>query len=201
MDTIACPHCGAPIKPTATFCLACDTPVVDTERGLSVAESTPVTMGRPLVGLAIATACVLALGAAVFGTIAYVHHRHTLTADAAAANVRHGLTLLVSAESGHARACRSAERVLAAPAATVLHECRQIVGHDSGAHLDSIHVDRPQLGTDSGTAHVTETVTDGSGTHTVHEVVNLLDQASPATSSGARPARVWRMGWDGRPVV
>lgn len=190
MENVPCPHCEAPIKPTATFCLTCDTPVTDTERGLSVAAPVTVSVGRPLVGLGIATACLVVLGALAWGTIAFFQHRHAAAMAQATGSVERGVALLVSAEGGRARACGGAERVLAGSPATTAHECHQIVDHDPGARLDQLHVARPRLGADSGTVSISATVSDGSGTHTIARVVDLVDQS-----------KHWHMSWDGRPVL
>jgi hypothetical protein len=163
---------------------------VDTERGLSVAEATPASIGRPVLGLLVGTACLLLLGGAAYGTLRIYHHAHASTTDQASSEVRRGITLLVSAEGGHPDACRRLGPVVAPPAAKTLAECRAIVGDDRGARLDAVSVGRPRLTGGSGTAHVRATVTDPSGEHTVDEDVRLVEVG-----------RHWRMAWDGQPAV
>ena len=190
MNTVPCPHCAEPIRPTATFCLACDRPVVDTERGLSVADAAPASVGRPLLGVVVGAVCLVLLGGAAYGGLRIYHKAHASTVDQATSEVRRGITLLVSAEGGQGDACRELGPVIAPPAKKTLAECHAIVGDDRGARLDSVSVGRPRLNGDSGTAHVRATVTDTSGRHTVDEDVRLV-----------QVGRHWRLAWDGRPAV
>jgi hypothetical protein len=190
VQTVPCPHCAEPIRPTATFCLSCDRPIVDTERGLSVADAAPASIGRPVVGLVVGVACVALLGGAAYGGLRIFHNAHAATADQASGEVRRGVTLLVAAEGGHSAACRELTPVVAPPASKTLAECRAIVGDDTGARLDSVSIGRPHFDGDSGTARVHATVTDASGRHAVDEDVRLV-----------QVGRHWRMAWDGRPEV
>ena len=188
MQTVACPHCSEPIRPTATFCLACDRPVVDTDRGLSVAEPVTGSVGRPLVGVAVALACVAVLGGTTYGGVRIYQNAHTALSDQARSDVRRGLELVVAAEDGQASACRSLGAVVAQPAATTLSECRAILGDDKGARLDGVTVGTPHLAKGVGTVAVTGTVTDGDGSRPIDRTVRLFELR-----------RHWRMVWDGQP--
>lgn len=187
----SCPHCAAPLRPAATFCLACDRPVAEQSSRLSVAEPVQVAVGRPLVGTAVVLGSVLLVGAAAYGGVAVVRGNSDRTSARAVADVRQATTLLVDAEAGQSTACRRSEGVLAGTAGDVLSRCEGIVGHDPGAHVDSLAVDHLQLASHSGTAQVRLTVTDATGTHTVDRVVDLVEHGH----------RTWRMSWDGRPEV
>jgi hypothetical protein len=190
VQTVPCPHCAEPVRPTATFCLACDQPIVDTERGLSVAEATPASLGRPLVGLAVGLTCLLLLGGAAYGGFRIYHHAHTSTIDQATREVRRGVTLIVSAEGGRGAACRELEPVVAPPGKKTLAECRAIEGDDRGAHVDAVSVGRPRFSGPTGTAQVRATVTDPRGRHQVDEQVRLVEVR-----------RHWKLAWDGRPAL
>jgi hypothetical protein len=190
VQTVPCPHCSEPIRATATFCLACDTPVADTDRGLSVAHAVPASVGRPVVGLAVALACVALLGGAAYGGLRIYRHAHAASATQARADVRRGLALVVSAESGQTSACHPLEAVVAPPASKALAQCRAIVGDDRSARLGNLSVGQPHLGKGAGTVDVKATIDDRSGTHTVDETVPLVEVR-----------RHWRMAWDGRSAV
>ncbi|WP_457111449.1 hypothetical protein [Marmoricola sp. URHA0025 HA25] len=190
MQTVPCPHCSEPIRPTATFCLACDRVITDTERGLSVAEPVPASVGRPLVGLVVAAACVALLGGAAYGGVRIYRHAHVASADAARSDVRRGFRLLVSAESGQGRACDELAPVVAPPAPKTREECQAVLGEDRSAHLDTISVGTPHFGTGTGTVQVKATITDDGGTHAVDETVRLVEVG-----------RHWRMAWDGKPAA
>jgi hypothetical protein len=190
VENVPCPHCSEPIRPTATFCLACDRAVVDTERGLSVAETVPGPVGRPVLGLGIALACLVVLGGAAYGGVRIYRNAHAQAAAQARSDVRHGLELVVSAESGQSSACRALGPMVAEPASTTLSKCQTIVGDDKGARLGEVNVSTPHLGNGTGTVHVRATVTDRSGTHAVDETVQLVEVR-----------KHWRMSWDGRPTA
>lgn len=188
MQTVPCPHCAEPVRPTATFCLACDQPITDTERGLSVAEAVPASIGRPVVGLTIALVCLALLGGAVYGTVRILRHEHVATADEATNDVRKGLELVVSAEDGHDRACDALGPVVAPPARKTLEHCQAIVGDDRGAKLSKVSVSQPHLANGAGSVHVKATITDAHGTRALDETVRIV-----------QVGRHWRMAWSGRP--
>lgn len=190
MQTVPCPHCSEPVRPTATFCLACDRPITDTERGLSVAEAVPASVGRPLVGLVVALACVGLLGAVAYAGVRIYGHAHTAEAKDAQDDVRRGLTLVVSAESGRSAACDELAPVVAPPAAKTRSECEAIVGDDRRAKVDAITLGRPHLGTGSGTVQVRATIADARGTRSLDETVHLT-----------QVGRHWRMVWNGQPAA
>jgi hypothetical protein len=186
----SCPLCEAPIRPTATFCLACDNPVVPESSRLSVGDPVPVQHGRPLVGLALIAAAVLALGGTTYGAVAFVHHQHAASTAQVVHDITRGATLLVDAESGDSTACARTARVLAGPSQLLRQECTGIVDRDPGVRVDKIRVDRLDLGGRAGTARLRETVTDDRGTRTLERVVHLVHES-----------RVWRLSWDGRTTV
>jgi hypothetical protein len=181
-----CPHCDAPLKPAARFCLACDRPVEDTSR-LSVGAPIVVSTGRPLVGLAVAAAVVLGLAGAVWGGVAFFRHLNDHSTAVVVDDVKHGTTLLVAAEGGQSSACGRLPGVLAGPPKDVERECAAIVGDDPSAKVTAVTVDRLHLQGLKGTAHVHATVSDAHGTHTIDRVVDLV-----------RAHRVWRLQWDGQ---
>jgi hypothetical protein len=191
VQTVPCPHCAEPVRPTATFCLACDRPIVDTERGLSVAEAVPASVGRPLVGLVVAVVCLLQLGGVAYGGIRIFRYGRNADADQAKSDVTHGLSLIVSAESGHIRACRALAPLLAEHAMITLAECHAVVGDDEGARVERVSVGTPHFATSvNGSAHLRATIIDAAGSHTIDEVVHLQEIQ-----------RHWRMVWNGKPVV
>lgn len=185
-----CPHCSEPVRPTATFCLACDRPILDTERGLSVAEAVPAAVGRPLVGLVVALACLALLGGAAYGGVRIFHNAHSAEAKEAQADVRRGLTLVVSAESGHSAACDELAPLVAPPASTSRAACEAIVGDDRDAKIDTISVGKPRLESGTGTVQVRATIADQRGTRSLDETVSLVEVA-----------RHWRMAWNDRPAA
>jgi hypothetical protein len=179
------------VRPTATFCLACDRPIVEETSRLSVGEPVKVSVGRPLVAVAGIAGTVVVLGALVWGGIAFVQHQHARSTAQVVNDVKRGTTLLVDAEGGQTSACQRLTGVLAVPATTgAVGECRAMVDHDPGARVTSIQVDRLSLQGETGTARVQVAIDDHSGTHTVDKVVDLV-----------RARRDWRMSWDGRPEI
>ena len=190
VETVPCPHCEAPLKPTATYCLACNTPVVPETSRLSVGEPTQVKIGRPIVGITIiAVAVLLVLGAGV-GTFAFIHHRRAATTNQATKDVRRATALIVNAQAGKKSACRRMQKVMAGPVELLQAQCQQVLGHDPGVQLDKIAVDQLQLGGKTGTARVRSTVTDKAGTRNLDQVVHLVEVG-----------KLWRLQWDGRPTV
>jgi hypothetical protein len=181
-----CPHCGAPLKPAARFCLACDRPLDETSR-LSVGEPTVVSKGRPMIGAVIAAAVVLVLAGAAYGGIAFVRHQSSHSTAVVVADVERGTTLLVAAEGGQTAACRQATGVLAGPHQDIERECAAIVGADPGARITNVSVTGLDLQGLTGTAHLHATVSDAQGSHTLDRVVNLV-----------RTHKVWRLSWDGQ---
>ena len=198
METVPCPHCQAPIRPTATFCLACDTPLTDTSRGLSVAESVPVQPRLPIVGVAVTLGVLLAVGGAAYWMFSLYRHGQSAASTQASSDVSRAVRILVSAESGHGGACRELGQVsdlagsTSGASSTLAGDCLALVGHDHAVHLDTVSVDRTHLstGTETGTARVRATVTDGAGRHDLDRTVDLV-----------RRNKVWVLSWDGRPLV
>jgi hypothetical protein len=164
--------------------------VVDTDRGLSVAHAVPAAVGRPVVGLVVGLACVALLGGAAYGGLRIFRHVHAVSVAQARADVRRGLALVVSAESGQTSACRALGTVVAPPASKTATECRAIVGDDRSARVDDLSVGQPHLGKGTGTVDVKATIADDSGPHAVDETVQLVEVH-----------RHWRMAWDGRPAI
>ena len=184
-----CPHCDAPLKPAARFCLACDRPVDVTSR-LSVGDAVVVTKGRPLVACLATGAVVLGLAGAAYGGLAFIHHERHHSTAVVVDEVKKGTSLIVAAEAGRTTACRQATGVLAGPAKNVEQECAAIVGDDPSARVTAVTVDRLDLQGLRGTAHVHATVTDATGTHTIDRVVDLV-----------WAHKVWRLAWDGHREV
>ena len=190
METVPCPQCEAPLKPTATFCLACNTPVVRDTSRLSVGEPTRVHVGRPIVGIAMILGAVLLVGGAAYGTLAFVHHRRAATTSQATRDVTRATDLLVNAQAGKDSACRRVHSLLAGPVELLRSECDQVLGKDPGVRLDKVVVDRVQLAGKTGTARVRATVTDAAGTRNLDQVVHLVEEG-----------KQWRLSWNGHPTV
>ena len=185
-----CPHCDAPLKPAATFCLACDRPVAEETSRLSVGDPVQVSVGRPVVAVAAIAGVAVLLGASAWGGLAYVHHLHHKSTSLVVGDVKRATTLLVDAEGGKTRDCQRAAEALAGPVKDSVQQCDEIVGKDPGARVTTISVNGLDLQGDKGTARVHATVADAQGTHTVDRVVDLQ-----------RVQRNWRVTWDGRPEV
>jgi hypothetical protein len=188
VETIPCPHCGAPVKRVATFCLACDTPISDTERGLSVAEPVVVAArARPLLVAAVVVGVLVLLGGAAYGVLHFVRGQHADTEKQAAADARSAVTLLVRAESGQPGACHKVVAYLSTGGGR--HACVSIVGEDPGARLENVRLGTAHLGATTGTVRLTATIVDDRQTHALDRVFDLVQQ-------GAH----WRMLWDGKPI-
>jgi hypothetical protein len=188
VETIPCPHCGAPIKRVATFCLACDTPVVDTESGLSVGELIVVpAKPRPLLVTAILVGVLVVLGGSTYGILHFFQDRHANSESQAASDARSAVTLLVRAESGQNGACRKAAAHLTGSGRR--QECLGIVGEDPGAHLENVKLGAAHLGSKTGTVRLTATVVDDHGSRDLDRVLDLDLQG-----------KLWLMRWDGKPV-
>lgn len=185
-----CPHCDAPLKPAATFCLACDRPVVDETSRLSVAEPVKVSVGRPVVAVAAIVGCLVLLGGSAWGGVAYVRSVHHKSKELVISDVLRGTTLLIDAEGGSSGDCRRVPKALMGAVKDLRQQCDAIVGDDPGAHVQKISVDRLDLTGEVGKAYVHATVSDAKGTRTVDRVVDLH-----------RASRAWRMVWDGKPEV
>jgi hypothetical protein len=187
VDTASCPHCDAPIKPTATFCLACDRPIVDTERGLSVAETTaaPARPRPVLVGVVIAGVLAL-LGGSTYAVVHYIAGRHHHAEAVAGADARKAVTLLVRAEAGSAHACRRVAPLLSGSSAR--RDCQDIVGRDPGVQFEDVHTGTATIDGSSATVRISARVTDGHGTRTIDDVLKL-------TQAG----NLWQLDWNGTP--
>ena len=175
------------MRPTATFCLACDTPITDTERGLSVAE--PVARevrARPwLVGVVV-VGLVALIGGTTYGVMHYISTRHQHTEAHAAADARQAMTFLVRAESGDAHACRRAAPLLSG--FKERQSCLAIVGRDPGAKLQDVHTDTAKVNGTAGSVRLRATVADDQGTHAIDDVLKLTEVGSD-----------WHLVWDGTP--
>jgi hypothetical protein len=185
----SCPHCAAPLRPAATFCLACDRPVVDETSRLSVGEAVHVSVGRPLMGLLIVAGCLLVVGVAAYGGTSFVHHQHAAKSRQAVADVTRAATLLVEAEGGRAVSCERMSAVVAGRAAETLRECAAVVGQDPGAEMGKLEVDRVRLKGTQGSARVRATISDRAGTHTFDRLLHLV-----------HARRAWLLSWDGTPL-
>jgi hypothetical protein len=189
VETIPCPHCDAPIRPTATFCLACDTPVTDTDRGLSVATPTPVARSRIASTAAVAATVgvVALLGGAVYGTVHLIHGRKAHAEAQASADVRRAVTVLVRAESGQPYACRTAAALLAR--SNPRQECLAVLGEDPGARLQDVRLDPARLGSHTGSVRLHATVVDNHGSRPLDQTFDVVDVSGQ-----------WRLRWDGKPL-
>jgi hypothetical protein len=189
VETAECPHCGAPTRPTATFCLACDQPITDTERGLSVAEATAVPRrARPVLVGVVALLVLAVVGGSAYGVVHWISGREHHTQAQAASDARRAITLLVRAESGEAHACHRARPLLSGT--EVQKSCTALVGHDPGVRLSDVRTTTRELDSTAGTVRLTATVTDSHGTRPLDEVLHVTE----AGSSG-------QLQWDGSPPV
>jgi hypothetical protein len=185
----SCPHCAAPLRPAATFCLACDRPVVEETSRLSVGDAVHVSVGRPLLGLVVVAGCLLAVGLATYGGVSFVHHQHAATTRQAVTDVTREATLLVEAEGGRSASCARMSAVVAGPSARTVRECGAVVGHDPGAAMCRLDVDRVRLHGTAGSARLRSTISDRAGTHTIDRVLHLV-----------HARREWLVSWDGTPL-
>lgn len=189
VETAECPHCGAPIRPTATFCLACDQPVLDTESGLSVAEPVAVERrARPVLMGVLAVVALVVLGGSTYGVVHWITGREHHAREQAASDARRAITLLVRAESGEAHACQRARPLLSGT--DVRKSCTALVGHDPGVQLSNVRTSTPKLDSTAGTVRLRATVTDRHGPRTLDTVLHLTE-----VSSG------WQLQWNGAPPV
>ena len=200
METVPCPHCNAPVRPTATFCLACDTPLADIRRGgLSVADGVPVQGLFRVVGIGVGLALLLVLGGAGFGMYRLYDHAQSDAAGLADAAVNRSVRLLVEAESGRAAACHELRRVSelqrvdGASPETLSGQCRALVGRDASARLETMSIASLRISeqSHSGTARVLATIQDPSGTHRVDRTLDVVRKRD----------RSWVVAWDGRPLL
>lgn len=193
MEPNACAHCGAPLRPAAGYCRACDTPVEGAQSGrLSVAEPVPVAPDRRRRRLAVtgAVALLALVGTMGYGALHLADARHAATAAEAAADARHAVVLLVRAESGQAGACGASMPYLDGQHADLRQDCLALVGTDPGLRLAHVRLGTPALHAGVGTVHVTGTVTDDSGTRSYSRTLGLVDQGGH-----------WLVRWDGRRLV
>jgi len=192
VESNPCPHCGAPLRPAARFCLACDTPVEPAESSrLSIAEPEPAA---PVRRLPILLAGVVAIAALAFLTVGVVHWvgRHETNAvDQAAGNAGRGLALVVDAESGRGGVChRTWTAYVSGIGRDLRQECEALADRDPGARLEDVREDPARLGSTTGSVTVHATLADDHGTRAFTQKVDLVDVNGR-----------WLMTWDGRPVA
>lgn len=187
-DEHRCANCGSPLPRTGTFCLACDTPVADTTRGLSVGDTQVVEVGRPWRAVAALGVAVILLGAGFWGATATYHRRrdHEVTSAAIKA-----VRLLVRAESGHASACKYTANTIAGNTAENQAACLRIVDNAPGAHFKHLHAVGLHRHGNRATVALRGRVRDpASGGRPFAMDVKLVESGSS-----------WMLDWDDTPIV
>lgn len=183
MEEHLCTNCGASLPPTGTYCLACDTPVENAAKGLSVGDIQVVQKGRPIVMVGISLAVVLVVGGIVYGVHSFMAHR----ADGEAGNAaKKGVEIVVRAESGHSGACPYVSEVFMGDPKTEEKACLALVGDDPGAHLKHLRAASVHRSGSHGSVDLEGTLVDKSGKRTFEKDLTLQKQ-----SSG------WMIDWDG----
>ena len=191
MKTNPCPHCQASLPAGARFCRACDRPIVDGDDSrLSVADSVPVSNRSRWLGLLVVVLVLGGLGAVSYGAIHMVQSKDAASAAHAASDARRGLELLVRAEGGDARACKTTTAYVAGTRKGVRQECVATVDHDPGARLEHVTTTKAHLGNQTGSVHLTATVVDDHGSRSYDRTLQLVDQSGQ-----------WMLNWNGRPAV
>jgi hypothetical protein len=186
-QTRACENCGAPLPRTGTYCLACDTPVSGTAQGLSVAETESVRNGRPIMGIALIGGIAIGVLALVAGM--YLAFRPHSTGDARQ-SVTNGVTLLVKAEGGKHQPCKNLTKYLAGKPTVYRPACREIIGHDPGAHLRAVRAGATTLNGSHGTVHLSATLVDDSGSRHWAKDFPVVQYEG-----------MWRLDWNGSPII
>ena len=186
VDEHLCENCGGVLPRTGTYCLACDTPVANAERGLSVGDTQVVQHGRPLVGAAVMAACLLAVVGVGF-TIHRLWESH-LDGNAEAAAVR-GTQVLVHAENGDQgakTACTHAETAVIGDPTTVREECAALLGSDPGATVRGLHAASVRRSGQHATVDLRGTWVDAHGRAPYSRTVRVRSDHNE-----------WELVWDG----
>lgn len=189
MDEHQCTNCGAALPRTGTYCLACDTVVVNTEGGgLSVGEPHVVQHGRPLVGVAVIVACLAFIGGTGYAIYAlWESHVNTSASTAALA----GIKAIVHAERGtHASSCHAATAVINGPSATTLTECEAIFGADPDQQLTNLRAANIHRHGKTASVEVQGTWVTSTGTKAFDRRVNVVQSKNQ-----------WWLQWDGKPIT
>ncbi|MET3960594.1 hypothetical protein ABIE44_000528 [Marmoricola sp. OAE513] len=187
MEEHLCASCGGVLPPTGTYCLACDTPVADAPRGLSVGTTEVVAHGRPLLGVGVILAVVLVLGGVAFGIRSlWISH---LDGNATAAAIR-GTDILVHSENGSAKACVHAETAVIGDPKTVQTECDALVGTIPGAVIRGLHATAVHRNGQHATVVLRGTWQDDEGSAPYSRTVKVRSDHNE-----------WELIWDGKPVT
>jgi hypothetical protein len=187
VDEHKCTSCGASLPRTGTYCLACDTPVEDAVRGLSVGETEVVRTGRPLMGIGIAVGVVLVVGGLTYGIWNFMsHHADGEAAKAAEADV----TMVVLAEGGHPSTCPALSLAVTGTPKDQREACVALARDYPGAHLRHLHATSVSRRGSRATVHLDGTLVDKAGKVPFDRTVTLVKQAGN-----------WVLDWDGTAIT
>jgi hypothetical protein len=184
MDEHQCTNCGAALPRTGTYCLACDTPVAEAVRGLSVGEIQVVRARRPLIAAVVVGAIVVAVAGLSYG-VATIYQRHLNAGVSGAA--KKALSIVARAEGGHAGACPYVSTAIAGDPKAEEAACVALVDDDPGARFARLSATAVHRHGRTATAELHGTVVDRTGRRPFSERIDLVE------IGGA-----WMLKWDGR---
>ena len=187
MDEHQCTNCGAALPRTGTYCLACDTPVTDAVRGLSVGDTQVVKNGRPIVAVAIVVGVAVVVAGITFGVRSFMDGHDAGKASSAA---RKGVDIVVRAESGHAGACPYVSTAIAGDPKTEKQACLALVNDDPGAHINHLRAASVHRDGDHGTVELRGTLVDKAGKRPFVRTVPILKHDGS-----------WMLQWDGKSLA
>lgn len=187
MDEHLCANCGASLPPTGTYCLACDTPVADAERGLSVGQTEVVRNGRPVVAVAITLAVILVVGGSILGISRYMKHRADGSVSTAA---KKAVDIVLRSEAGHDGGCPYIGTAVSGDPKAQQRACIALVRDDPGAHLNSEHAASVHRSGKHATVDLRGELVDKTGKRPFAQTISLVKQGD-----------TWVMVWDGSAIA
>lgn len=187
VDEHQCTNCGAALARTATYCLACDTAVKDTERGLSVGSTSVVKTGNPVVAVAVIGGGIVLVVLLVLGATKMLHRHMDGDLSKAATGA---YTSLARAEGGKDAACLVVANEIVGKHDAVVTQCQALVGDATGTRLRQLHATKVVRNGTRGTVHLAGRVVDGD-TRTPLDVTVEVTEID----------NTWRLDWDGRSIL
>jgi hypothetical protein len=187
MDEHRCAGCGASLPPAGTYCLACDTPVAETSSRLSVGDMEVVAHGRPLLGVAVIVASLVALGA-VGWTGVTLYHRHR--AESVSKPALAGVRILLGSEAGRTGGCPYLRAWIAGDPKAEERACLALAHDDPGAHVRGLHATAVHRHGSHATVTLAGTLVDAAGRRPWSRSVPMVEQHDD-----------WLLAWDGTPVT